>query len=86
MSFEGKQHSPETRARMSAAQRARTRQHTAGMGLAELRAKTPPGECPFCGEPIQQEHITKKHQTCGDEICRSAYHRFYKRDQRRKAP
>ena len=51
------------------------------LGLRDLVAKAKPGECPFCGDP-RAEGRTKPHLTCGDEICKTAYQRYWKRDQR----
>jgi hypothetical protein len=52
-----------------------------GLGLRALVAAAKPGECPFCGEP-RAKGRTKPHLTCGAPECRSAYHRYWKRDLR----
>jgi hypothetical protein len=53
-----------------------------GMGLRELVARSAPEECPFCGDPRAQNATGRKAITCGDEICRRAYHIHYGRDRR----
>lgn len=52
-----------------------------GLGLKEMVARSRPDECPFCGEP-RAEATTKHHLTCGDEVCTTAYQRYYARDRR----
>jgi hypothetical protein len=51
------------------------------LGLAEMVARTHPDDCVFCGEKRRKEP-TRPDITCGDEICRGSYHRFWRRDQR----
>lgn len=53
------------------------------LGLKELISRSKPDECPFCGESRARQG-TKPPLTCGDEICRRAYHVFYGRDRRSK--
>ena len=82
----GSHHTAESRKRCSEAQLKRFGVHGVGLGLAELRERTAENECPFCGDPIAVR-IGKNGRppmSCGDEICRAAYHRFYARDRRRK--
>jgi uncharacterized Zn finger protein (UPF0148 family) len=54
------------------------------MGLAELRARSRPDECPFCGYPKAQRagKVGRPPLTCGEPECRTAYQRHYKRDER----
>lgn len=53
------------------------------LGWRELQARSAPGECPLCGEPLATWDGTgRKPVTCGDEICRRAWHRYWRRDQR----
>jgi hypothetical protein len=52
------------------------------IGLKELRARTEPGECPFCGDSIPDNAKGRKLKYCGDSICRSAYFRYYNADRR----
>ncbi len=55
------------------------------MGLAELRARTREGDCPFCGEAMPErpaEARGRKPKYCGAPECWVAYHRLYKRDAR----
>lgn len=52
------------------------RRATTGLGLEELKRLSKPGECLFCGEP----RAKGKNLSCGDEICRKSYHRYYRRD------
>jgi hypothetical protein len=79
---------PEVRAAIS---RGLRRFHAArpspGLGLRELVARSSPDECPFCGEPRAQRKVPNARHpiTCGDEICKHAYHRLYGRDRRAKA-
>ena len=67
------------------------------MGLRELKRGTVDGACICCGEPAvmkstnpdavrQREARGSGHHqlTCGDEVCKRAYHRFFKRDERSK--
>lgn len=52
-------------------------------GWQEMRARSAPGECPLCGEPLAAWDGTgRKPVTCGGEICRRAWHRYWRRDQR----
>ena len=67
-----------------------------GIGLAALKAAAKPGECICCGDPAEPlsdypEAVAKRKQlgttrthrdTCGDEICRKARHRYWRRDYR----
>lgn len=55
-----------------------------GLGLEELRRRTPPGVCPFCGSPaaVKRSSSAKLALTCGDEVCLVAYWRLDKRDRR----
>lgn len=79
---------------INARQRARDRAKATGrkapetkIGLAEMRARSKPGECPFCGDPIppREQQVGRRALThCGDEVCASAYHRYWRRDQRFK--
>ena len=50
-----------------------------GLGLRALLAASKPGECPFCGDP-RAAQVSKPNLTCGDEICKAAYHVYYGRD------
>lgn len=64
------------------------------LGLAELVARSRPDECPFCGEKrllksMEHDAVLKRYSigsktdyqlTCGDEVCRQAYHTYYARD------
>lgn len=61
------------------------------LGLKELISRSKPDECPFCGEPKRprsdnpdsaRRRETDFYITCGDEICKKAYHIFYGRDRR----
>lgn len=54
------------------------------LGLRELVARAKPTECPFCGDPRKASRL-KPHLTCGDEACKRAYQRLWKRDLRRLA-
>lgn len=53
-----------------------------GPGLAEMRASTPEGQCPFCLDSIPPAP-KKKFRFCGDPVCLTAYHRTRARDVRR---
>lgn len=56
---------------------------SAGMGLAELRARSAPGTCPFCGESRAKYRGRGRYPlTCGAPECRTAYHRCWRRDAR----
>ena len=55
-----------------------------GIGLTELVERSRPDECPFCGEPRMANPTGRKALTCGDEVCRRAYHRYYGRTRRRE--
>lgn len=63
------------------------------IGLAELRRRAKPGECICCGEAAKPKSTTplavrrrraKGHRdyfdTCGDEFCRAAWFRYWRRD------
>jgi len=53
------------------------------IGWAELQRRAQPGECPLCGDPLAgSEGKRRKPVTCGDEVCRKAWHRYWRRDQR----
>lgn len=54
-------------------------------GLKRMRAATPPGLCPFCLDPCAPRTYAKGRPpgTCGDDICRIAYFRCWRRDQRK---
>lgn len=52
------------------------------IGLKELRARTKPGECPFCGDPIGKSAGRRPLKYCGNEICKTAYSRYYNADRR----
>lgn len=53
------------------------------IGIVEMYAATPPGICPFCGDPIPAHPGRgRKPITCGDPVCRTAYFRCYARDRR----
>lgn len=65
------------------------------IGLRELRAKTPEGICPFCGDPAKpcsqsRAAVQKRRQrkakgffgSCGGPECKTAYFRLYARDYR----
>lgn len=59
------------------------------LGLAELVRRSAPWECPFCGDPraskpLSQQNGGRPPLTCGDVICKRAYHIYYGRDRRRK--
>ena len=54
-------------------------------GLREMKAAAKPGECPFCGDPLKANPKGRKSHTCGDDVCRTAWMRCWKRDQRRLA-
>lgn len=67
---------------------------TDGLGLAELRRRSAPGECALCGEPARpradndesrRKRATHTYVTCGAPECVTAYHRLYGRDRRRRA-
>lgn len=53
------------------------------IGLAEMRAASEAGECPFCGDPVGMG-ATKPLQSCGEPECETAYFRYYQRDRRAK--
>ena len=57
-----------------------------GPGLAAMRAAAKPGECIACGEPAIPcgPKAKRSHQdTCGDSICKTAWFRFWRRDERK---
>ena len=55
------------------------------LGLAELTAKAAPHECPFCGEAQKvRTGCGRDPATCGSPECRTAWHRYYGRDRRRR--
>ncbi len=73
------------RARISASLRQLQREHPSpGLGLKELIATAKDDECPFCGDKrvLKLRSSTLLQITCGDEVCRKAYHRYWRRDQR----
>ena len=49
------------------------------LGLRELIRRSKPDECPFCGDPraLKTGSKTKYQISCGDEICKAAYHHYY---------
>lgn len=55
-----------------------------GPGLREMIAAAKPGECPLCGDPLQEKKVPGRPgtlwRTCGDEVCRKAWWRYYSRD------
>lgn len=56
-----------------------------GIGLNELRRRSKPGECPFCGDPIPAKkpgQRGRRRKLCGDPACRTAYFRLWRRDER----
>lgn len=67
-----------------------------GPGLRQMRAAAKPGECICCGDPALplsadpqcvarrvRRGFTRTHQdTCGSPDCRSAWFRFWRRDER----
>lgn len=57
----------------------------AGIGLTELKARAVLGECPFCGEPLAKRQGSRGAPpvTCGDDICKAAYKRYWNRDRAR---
>lgn len=62
--------------------------HYLGLGLAALKAKSFPWECLFCGEVRKASKggaPGRKPLTCGDEICRKSYQRYWRRDRDRAA-
>lgn len=83
----GTRHTDVARARMSRAVRASWKKRARkprGLGLRELRERSKPGECPFCGDPIPPRTPGRGGRTlthCGDEVCFAAYNRFWRRDQ-----
>lgn len=52
-------------------------------GLKRMKAATPPGLCPFCLHPLKNNPKGRKSHTCGDEICRIAWFRCWRRDRRK---
>lgn len=60
-----------------------------GLTLSQLIARTQDGECAFCGEPakLKKDPLGRNRGrahflTCGDDICKAAYHVFYGRERR----
>ena len=53
-------------------------------GLKRMKAATPPGLCPFCLDPLAKRtgKAGRPPHTCGDEVCRIAWFRCWRRDQR----
>lgn len=76
---------PEAHAQQSEVMRRHWAHVDRGPGLRELVDASSPGECPLCGSPRAQNPRGRKSLTCGDEICRAAYHRYYARDRRARA-
>jgi hypothetical protein len=70
------------------------------VGLAKLKATRKGSECIFCGDPAAPKNYrnnfvpgsppaksVKIGWTCGDPICKAAYHRYWRRDrQNAKVP
>jgi hypothetical protein len=90
----GWHHTPEARTRISEGQKRRNATRPPpGPGLAQLRAESKPGECICCGDPALakstnpaalRRRVRKSgwQDTCGDEVCRAAWFRYWRRDQR----
>ena len=53
-----------------------------GPGILRLRRTAAPGTCPFCGDPLKKGAF-KRWVTCGDEVCQTAYLRYYARSRRK---
>ena len=60
-----------------------SRPHTTAPGLERMRVHTCAGLCPFCLDPVKNNPTGRKSVTCGDQVCRTAYQRCYRRDYRR---
>jgi hypothetical protein len=56
------------------------------LGLKELIRRSKPDECPFCGEPraLKPKSTDKYQISCGDEICKLAYIRYWRRDEQER--
>lgn len=69
--------------KISAGQRRRWSLRVRGVGLAQMKAATPAGQCPFCDDALRHNTTGRKAHTCGAPECKTAWFRCWRRDHSR---